>query len=119
MKLTEVPSRYRIGVLMVVPSGRARGFCRHAGLMSVNAKSWPLNGQGFARRFGERIGKTVAEVEAGLVAALAEVEIGLPGGIAVLEAVRSTMTPARRKKASAWRMPSGPSWLSITIDSST
>ncbi len=47
-----------------------------------------LEQQGFAGRLGEHVGKTVAEVQARLVAALAEVEEGLAGEFAVLEGHR-------------------------------
>jgi hypothetical protein len=77
-----------------------------------------LEREGFARRLAERIGKTVAEIQARLVTAPAEVAKGLPSQFAVLEGERFD-DDARRKKASAWRRPSGPSWLSVAIDSST
>ena len=48
-------------------------------LMSVRAKSLALEQEGFAGRFGERVGETIDEVEAGRVAALAEDEQGLTG----------------------------------------
>src|SRR3984957_1774232 len=53
--------------------------------MSVRAKSSPLNRSRFARRSGERVGETVAKIQARLVPAFAEVEKSLPSQVALLE----------------------------------
>jgi broad specificity phosphatase PhoE len=87
--------------------------------MSVKAEIVPLEQERFARRSGERVGKTVAKVQARLMPAFAEVEKSLPSQVALFDGDGSTTRPARRRKASAWRMALGPSWLSTTIESST
>ena len=53
--------------------------------MSVRAKSSPLNRSRFARRSGERVGETVAKIQARLVPAFAEVEKSLPGEVTLLK----------------------------------
>jgi hypothetical protein len=51
--------------------------------------------EGFAGRLGERVGRTVAEVQAGLVAALAEAEKASRASTSSM--VTGSTTPARRK----------------------
>src|SRR5260370_26212914 len=80
-----------------------------------SGRNRPLEQERFARRSRERVGKTVARVQACLVPAFAEVEKSLPSQVACSMVTGSTTTPARRRKASAWRAPSGPSWLSTTL----
>ena len=52
------------------------------------------------------------------MAALAKVEESLPRKLGLFNRDRLDVTPARRRKVSAWRAPSGPSCPSITIESS-
>jgi hypothetical protein len=75
--------------------------------------------QRFARCLGKSVGKAIAEIEAGLVPPLAEVEKGLTSQFTMFDRDWLDDDAGTPEEGFGLAVPSRPSWLSMTIDNST
>jgi hypothetical protein len=78
-----------------------------------------LEQERLAGRLRRGVGKAVTIVQAGFVPTLPKIEEGLPGKLSVLDRHRLDHDAGATEKGFRLSLPSGPSWFSITIDSST